>query len=157
MDVTGKRHPFFSAMAVGCAVIAASPCWAAATVEPGSGTLTINRGQGFKPAKSAAEVKVGDSIMVGPGGAATVVYDDGCKVDIRPGAVTTIAPLSPCASGSNAQEPPWLCHPDQTHDCGLTAGSIAFWAAWLGMVGFISYEISQAHGQITVTAKPASP
>jgi len=42
-------------------------------------------------------------VMVGPGGSATVVYEDGCKVDVRPGAVTTIAPLSPCAAGSNAQ------------------------------------------------------
>lgn len=42
--------------------------------------------------------------MVGPGGAATVVYPDGCKVDVQPGAVTTIAPLSPCASGSYASD-----------------------------------------------------
>jgi hypothetical protein len=42
--------------------------------------------------------------MVAPGGTATVVYDDGCKVAVQPGSVTTIAPLSPCASGSSAQD-----------------------------------------------------
>jgi hypothetical protein len=153
----GKRHRFFGAMAVGCAVLAGSPCWAATIVEPGTGDLTINRGQGFKPAKKGAQVKVGDRVMVGPGGAATVVYDDGCKVDVQPGSVTTIAPLSPCASGSRAEDPSWVCHPDQTHDCTLTPGTTAFWAAWLAMIGFTSYEISQNHGQITSTAKPASP
>lgn len=80
--------------------------------------------------------------MVGPGGAATVVYDDGCKVDVQPGAVATVAPLSPCASGSNAQEQPWQCRPDQYHDCGV---NWAFWAVWLGGVAFIACEISQNH------------
>ncbi len=73
-------------------------------IELGHGDLSINQGQGFKPINSRVEANVGDSIMVGPGGAGTVVYGDGCKVDVQPGAVTTIAPLSPCASGSYAQD-----------------------------------------------------
>jgi hypothetical protein len=100
--VMGKRRLLFSAVAIGCAVLVASPSWAA-VVQPGFGNLTINRGQGFKPVTAAVNANVGDSVMVGPGGSAIVVYEDGCKVDVRPGAVTTIAPLSPCASGSNAQ------------------------------------------------------
>jgi hypothetical protein len=86
-------------------VLAASPTWAA-VVQPGSGNLTINQGQGFKPVTSASNANVGDSVMVGPGGSATVVYEDGCKVNVQPGAVTTIAALSPCAAGSNAQNNP---------------------------------------------------
>jgi hypothetical protein len=38
---------------------------------------------------------------------ATVVYDDGCKVDVQPGAVTSIAALSPCAAGAYAQLNDW--------------------------------------------------
>jgi hypothetical protein len=102
----GKRGPFFSAVAVGCAVLVATPSWAA-VLEPGTGDLTINQGQGFKPVASRIDANVGDSVMVGPGGTATLVYEDGCKVNVRPGAVTTIAPLSPCASGSNAQNYDW--------------------------------------------------
>jgi hypothetical protein len=97
----GKRGPFFSSVAVGCAVLIASPSWAA-VLEPGTGDLTINQGQGFKPVTGSATANVGDSVMVGPGGSATIVYDDGCKVGVKPGAVATIAPLSPCASGSKA-------------------------------------------------------
>ena len=118
----GKRRPLFSAIAIGCAVLAASPSWAA-VVQPGFGDLTLNQGNGFKPVTGAANANVGDSVMVGPGGGATIVYEDGCKVDVRPGAVMTIAALSPCASGSNAQGPPYYpgCKigPDgRPYDCG---------------------------------------
>jgi hypothetical protein len=110
-------------------------------VEPGLGDLTINQGKGFKPVTSSINAKVGDSVMVGPSGSATVVYDDGCKVNIQPGAVTTIAPLSPCASGSNAQvqQWPWQCNPDQ--NCGWQTWG--FWAAFIGMGVFIGIEASR--------------
>ena len=159
MGAMGNRRRLFSALSVGCAVLVASPSWAA-VVEPGSGDLTVNQGQGFKSITSRATANVGNSVMVGPGGSATVVYDDGCKVNVQPGAVTTIAPLSPCASGSNAQQWPWECppydpaHPDQTGGCGWQ--TTAFWLAFLGMGAFISYEISQSGGA-PATGQPASP
>jgi hypothetical protein len=89
--------------ALSCVALAASPCLGA-TVEPGQGSLSINDGQGFTPVGGPVIAKVGDSLMVAPGGTATVVYDDGCKVAVQPDGVTTIAPLSPCASGSYAQD-----------------------------------------------------
>jgi hypothetical protein len=88
-------------LSIGCAVLAASPSWAA-VIEPGVGDLSINQGQGFKPVTGHSSANVGDSVMVGPGGSATIVYDDGCRINVKPGAVASIAPLSPCASGSNA-------------------------------------------------------
>jgi hypothetical protein len=149
----GTRHNRLKALCIGCTMLISSPSWAV-IIEPGQGDLLINQGHGFKPIKRQANAKVGDTVMVRPGGAATVVYDDGCRVNVQPGAVTTIAPLSPCASGSNAQQWPWECHPDQTHDCGWTAGTTAFWALWLGGVGFIAYEISRpSHNP----SSPASP
>jgi hypothetical protein len=94
---------FLCALCCGCASLVGSSCLAA-TVQPLQGTLSINQGQGFAPVNGRADASVGDSVMVGPGGYATLVYDDGCKVDIQPGAVATVAPLSPCASGSYAQD-----------------------------------------------------
>jgi hypothetical protein len=143
-----RKRGLFRALCVGCAILAASPCWAAATVEPGSGKLTINRGHGFKPVTGPVNAKVGDSVMVGPGGSAMVVYDDGCKVNVQPGAVLTIEPLSPCASGSNAAQGSWFC--DALQVC-------TFLVAYAVAVGLIGYQISQINGQITITAKPASP
>jgi hypothetical protein len=76
----------------------------AATIQPVQGDLSVNQGQGFQKVNGRIEAKVGDSAMVSPGGSATVTYPDGCKVGVKPGAVVTIAPLSPCASGSYAAD-----------------------------------------------------
>jgi hypothetical protein len=84
-----KQSRLFTAGCIGCALLIASPSWAA-MVQPGLGDLTINQGKGFRPATSRISANVGDSVMVGPGGSATVVYDDGCKVNVQPGAVTAI-------------------------------------------------------------------
>jgi hypothetical protein len=141
-------------------MLVASPSWAA-VVQPGFGDLTLNQGQGFKPVTSTANAKVGDSVMVGPAGSATIVYEDGCKVDVRPGAVMTIAPLSPCASGSNAQGPPPSGYypPDckiapngQPYDCGPDWVGIGIAALLLGgglTVFFI--EESKSKGTTTPT------
>jgi hypothetical protein len=154
----GKRRPFFSALSIGCAVLVASPSWAA-VVEPGIGDLTINHGQGFKPVTSGAQANVGDSVMVGPGGAATLTYDDGCKVNVQPGTVITVAPLSPCASGSNAQtnySPNCKIGPNgQPYDCDPDWVGAAIGATLFGIgIGIAAYEASKSNG---TTLSPASP
>ncbi len=145
-------------------MLVASPSWAA-MVQPGLGNLTINQGQGFKPVTTAVNANVGDSVMVGPGGSATVVYEDGCKIDVHPGAVTTIAPLSPCAAGSNAQTTAdcrqfpdgwyWIdprgvrhsCEPPDDWGWAIGAGLLA-----IGL-GVGIYEATKSKG----TTQPASP
>jgi hypothetical protein len=135
-----KRSRLVSGLCIGCTLLISSPSWAA-TVEPGFGDLTINQGQGFKPVKSGMNANVGDSVMVGPGGAATVVYADGCKVTVQPGAVVTVAPLSPCASGSNAQDGQWW-----TTDTLLTL------LLFGGFAGGIAYLVTTVNHH-----NPASP
>jgi hypothetical protein len=128
--------------ALSCAVLAVSPCLAA-TVEPDHGSLSINHGQGFEPVNSQMTAKVGDSVMVAPGGTAMVVYDDGCKVAVQPGSVITIAPLSPCASGSYAQDQ------SQQYAAYLAAGGM------LGLAAWVAYEATQSpHGS---SVAPVSP
>jgi hypothetical protein len=83
------------------ASVLSSSTWAA-SLQPGQGDLSINQGKGFQPINGRVDASVGDSIMVGPSGSATLVYEDGCKVDVQPGAVATVAPISPCASGAYA-------------------------------------------------------
>jgi hypothetical protein len=143
IDMMGKR-PLVGALCFGCAVLLTSSTWAA-TLEPGQGDLSVNQGQGFQPVNSRVDTKVGDSIMVGPGGSATLTYEDGCTVTVQPGSVTTIAPLSPCASGSNAQ----------TGDGSSGVGGLIVGAAALGALGLGIYGITQT-GTAGTTA-PASP
>jgi hypothetical protein len=123
------------------ALIFATGSWAA-DVEPVQGDLSVNQGQGFQKVNGRIEANVGDSFMVGPDGSATVSYPDGCQVSVQPGAVTTIAPLSPCASGSFAQVPP---PPNPLLTTILIGGAIG------GIVG-IAVAVGQQHG-----TTPASP
>jgi hypothetical protein len=130
--------PFVSAFCL--AMLLSSSTWAA-TIEPGQGSLSINQGQGFQLVNSRVDANVGDSVMVSPGGSATVVYDDGCKVAVQPGTVATIAPLSPCATGSYAQ------------DNDDAWGAIGMGVLAAGAAGIAIYEATKSSGNTS----PASP
>jgi hypothetical protein len=71
-----------------------------------------------------------------------VVYDDGCKVDVQPGAVMTVAPLSPCASGSYAQD-------------SFDWGGVILGGAAAGLLGLGIYEATR--NTTAGTSSPASP
>ena len=60
-----------------------------ATIEPVRGNVSFSQGQGFQRVDSRVQANVGDSVMVGPDGAANVIYPDGCQVGIQPGAVAS--------------------------------------------------------------------
>jgi hypothetical protein len=122
------RPSFLCVSLIGGSLLFVSASWAA-TIEPVQGNLQLNRGQGFQPVNSRVDANVGDTVVVGPGGAAAVTYSDGCKVPVQPGAVTTIGPLSPCASGSLA---------DDNNQNGLYFLGVA---AGFGLAGFGIYEI----------------
>lgn len=124
---------FCAALCFGCSLLAATAC-RAATVQPLQGQISINQGQGFHQIDGTAELKVGDSVIVSPGGTATVSYPDGCNIGLKPGAVMVIAALSPCASGSYAQEQDsnWHDHDDK----GWIVGGVL-----IGVGGVLGYEI----------------
>jgi hypothetical protein len=160
-----SRRRLLSALCMSCAVLTGAPSWSA-TIEPGQGDLTLNQGQGFKSINGRVDANVGDSVMVGPGGVATVIYADGCKVSVQPGAVTTIAPISPCASGSNAADmgiPPAVTTPqcppgpDGRPDCGPVWWEVAVGVALAGAAfGVAAYEASKSNGTTTPVFSPAS-
>jgi len=85
--------------------------------------------------------------MVSPDGSANIVYADGCKSIVQPGAVMTIAPLSPCASGSNAQD-----SNDRNNTGAYIIGAAAI-AVGLGIYGIIE----ASHNGAAPGPNPASP
>jgi hypothetical protein len=125
----------------GAVLLSISMSASAATLQPGQGALSVNQGQGFAPVNSRVDANAGDSVMVGPGGSATVVYDDGCKVDVQPGTVATVAAISPCASGSYAADPDY--------------GAIGLGLAAAGGAGLGIYEATKSTN--TTTTSPSSP
>lgn len=132
---------------VAAAVVLFATACPAATLVPVQGQLSINHGQGFEQVSGQVEANAGDSVMVSPDGSANVVYGDGCKITLQPGSVMTITELSPCASGSYAQ--------DRDH---FGIGGIVFGAVVAGVTGFVAYEISQSSNTTNSTSgAPASP
>ena len=72
----------------------------AATVNSAGGQVLINRGDGYKQVVGSTEGNPGDTVVANPGSGGTIVYADGCTVNIEPGTVVTIAASPPCASGT---------------------------------------------------------
>ena len=123
-------------VAVLSVLLAAGPALAA-TVQPGSGTLFVQGGNGFQPITGPTEVPPGTQVMVSPGGYANLTYPDGCAVQVRPGEVTTIGTTSPCVNPYASPPQPTAQTPDT--DPWLWAG-VALLAAGAG-VG-IYYAVS---------------
>jgi hypothetical protein len=74
-------------------------------LEVHSGNGSVNSGHGFRAVGRTAEVTAGDSVMVSPGGNAEIVYDEYCRIPVKPGRIAVIAPVSPCARGADLGPP----------------------------------------------------
>jgi len=143
---------FCAALCVGWSLLAATAC-SAATVQSIQGQVSVNEGQGFHQIDGTAELKPGDSVIVSPGGSASVSYPDGCNVGLHPGAVMVIAALSPCASGSYAQEQDWNWQDKYKDGPGWVVGGLL-----LGAGGVLAYEIFHSNqNNHQQQPPPASP
>jgi hypothetical protein len=84
--------------AVAALLYGSSPV-SAATVSGQDGTVLVNKGDGFIPITSDAELAPGGQIMVQPGGSALITYASNCTVRIGAGRVWTVQEAPPCAEG----------------------------------------------------------
>jgi hypothetical protein len=67
----------------------------AASLTDVSGSVMINKGEGFVPAASAVELNVGDKVLVGEGGFAAVAFEK-CTVSLDKPTVYAVAKDAPC-------------------------------------------------------------
>lgn len=69
------------------------------------GKVSVNRGDGFEPAKQGMVLKPGDQVLVGKESAASLVYaEPGCVFDIAEASVVTVSDVGPCIPGQTVVE-----------------------------------------------------
>ncbi len=88
-------------MAVAVAVAGATaivPLAQAAKITPIKGEVLVNSGAGYQRIEGTVELKPGDSAIANPSAQGSLVYADGCVVDVVPGMVAWVDQTSPCAA-----------------------------------------------------------
>jgi len=84
-------------IALALAALAVVPaCADAAMVSPKAGEVRVGNGQGFRLIVAPTEVAAGAQVMVGPNGAASIVYTDTCIVSAPAAAITIVKSGTPC-------------------------------------------------------------
>jgi hypothetical protein len=72
---------------------------------PLSGEILVNSGAGYHRIVGAVKLKPGDAAIAEPNAQASLVYDDGCAIDVSPGMVAWVEQTSPCAKMSDRRDP----------------------------------------------------
>lgn len=75
----------------------------AATLAGIKGQVMVNTGGGYQAVSGSLSLNPGDLVMAGPGGGATLSFEDGCVASVLPGAVVAIGQQSPCVTQVQAQ------------------------------------------------------
>lgn len=92
----------FRHLVVGVSMLAFdASAFAATTLTSIQGSVQVNTGSGFRPVTGSAHVTPGTSVMAAPGSSAEILYSDGCRTPVRAGAVSSVAPVPPCAEGTD--------------------------------------------------------
>ncbi|MFO0991293.1 MAG: hypothetical protein U1E67_05120 [Hyphomicrobiales bacterium] len=116
------------------------------------GKVSVNRGDGFEPAKQGMVLKPGDQVLVGKESAASLVYaEPGCVFDIAEASVVTVSDVGPCvpgqttALGQSALVTPTATN-DDDDDNRLTPLYIMGGGAIIGSAAFMIYEANKGSG-----------
>jgi hypothetical protein len=143
--VGGLIMRLFKYVAAAASAIALGGSAVAATVTSIEGRLQINTGSGYHTVSGTTEAKPGASVMVGPGGKAEILYADGCRTPVTPGAVAVVAPVSPCAQGQADQ------------DQGYTYGWLVLGVGAAIGLSCAGFWCGQHGGTVVSAPAPASP
>ena len=90
---TEMRH--YGAAILVSGMIFATPALGA-SIQSIQGEISINRGDGFRAVTAPIQTRAGDLVRASRGSRAKVVYEDGCVVEVKGGAVVRVGTKSPC-------------------------------------------------------------
>jgi hypothetical protein len=94
-----RRFAVAAGIAVFISLVSAAK---AANLEITKGEVLLSRGRGYHPIRSSMQLRVGDTVVSKPGGAARITFADGCSIHLELGMVFTVEAASPCVSGADA-------------------------------------------------------
>ena len=95
-----------------------------ASIQLVQGAVSVNRGGGYQPVVDWVAASPGDLVMAGPNGSGKITYEDGCVVEVTPGAVVAVQEKSPCSTGATGVRPVYLLGGAAIVG-GIVAGAIA--------------------------------
>lgn len=75
-----------------------------AEVRPVRGEILVNTGVGFRAITETMQLKPGDAALAGDEASGSLIYEDGCRVDVVPGSLVWVRARSPCSA--DAGQPP---------------------------------------------------
>ncbi len=139
------------AVAVSCAILLGPETVNAATVTKQSGAVLFSKGNGFLPISSGAELPPGTQIMVQPGGLASIVYANNCKVRVGSG-IWMVQASAPCANG--ATEIDFTGRMNQQTPSALTPDIPPLVVGGVILAGAVGAVLLVSHAN---RSKPASP
>jgi len=132
------------------ALFAVSQTATAAELVKLEGKVSVNRGDGFEPAKQGMVLKAGDQVLVGKESAASLVYaEPGCVYEAPEASVTTVSDVGPCIPGqTTALGESAFATPVATDGSGsdLTPFYVMGGAAVIGATALIINEASKGNG-----------
>jgi hypothetical protein len=71
----------------------------AAEIVPVKGEVLANTGTGYQPVIGRMKLDEGDSVIAAPGAQGSLVYADGCTLEVVPGMVAWVESKPPCSEG----------------------------------------------------------
>ena len=69
---------------------------------PIDGQVLVNTGAGYRVIVDAVELNPGDSVIANSHSLGSLVYPDGCRVEVVPGTIAWVRAQSPCAAAAAA-------------------------------------------------------
>ena len=87
------------------------------------GDVQVDTGSGFRPAGGAISVETGHKVQIGNGGAAQLVFPDGCIFTPAEGGTMAIGAQSPCAIRASYPRPSYVGGAASLYTHAITAPS----------------------------------
>lgn len=139
----------------GLMLLAMSAVASAATFEIVSGEGSMNHGLGFKPVTGQVAAQPGSTLHVPAGAKGYLVYDNGCRVPVAPGAFVRVQKKAPCSANGDLPAPGSVNAQNQ-QDGGfdpITLGAVTLIGGGLLVGGIIAVNNSNKN-QVFIPLSP---